>query len=55
MIDREYVTIDLQSSIGHSISDENNSLCDARATFPGVSAIGFSDQPHNEEYIIQYN
>ena len=50
MIDSEYVTIDLQSSIEHSISDENNSLCDA--TFPGVSAIGFSDQPHNEEYYI---
>ena len=50
MIDREYVTINLQSSIE---PDENNSLCNAHTFFPGVSAIGLSDQPHNEEYIIQ--
>ena len=40
MIDHEYVAINIDdplSSKEHSISDENNSLCDA--TFPGISAI----------------
>ena len=57
MIDREYALAinidDPQSSIERSISDENNSLRDA--PFPGISAIGVSDQANeaNEEYTIQ--